>query len=63
MFKSLYAKARNALFAWLVHEPPAEEIMPYDFNRLKYEIKPGDVLLFEGRSRVSKVIRTISLSP
>ncbi len=63
MFKSLYTKTRSKLDAWLSYEPPATDIMPYDFNRLKYEIRPGDVLLIEGRSRVSSVIRTLTQSP
>ncbi len=63
MFKPFYHKLRNKLNHWLTYEPPAEDIMPYDFSRLKYEIRPGDVLLIEGRSRISSVIRTISQSP
>lgn len=34
-----------------------------DFERLCYEIRPGDVLLVAGRSRVSEVIRIVTLSP
>lgn len=60
---SIYRKFREKLDSWLTYEPPALDIMPYDFNRLKYEIRPGDVLLVEGRSRVSTVIRTITQSP
>lgn len=63
MFKSLYQKLREKLNNWLIYEPPTTEIMPYDFNRLKYEIRPGDVLLIEGHSRISKVIRTLTQSP
>jgi len=63
MIKSLYVKLRNKLYDWLIFEPPAPEIMPYDFSRLKYEIRPGDVLLVEGRSRISSIIRTITQSP
>lgn len=63
MVKSLYLKLRNKITNWLIYEPPAVEIMPYDFNRLKYEIRPGDVLIIEGRSRISKIIRTITQSP
>jgi hypothetical protein len=33
-----------------------------NFDRLRYEIRPGDVLLIEGRSRVSGIIKTITLS-
>lgn len=63
MVKSLYFNLKEKLYDWLTYEPPSAEIMPYDFNRLKYEIRPGDVLLIEGRSRVSSVIRTITQSP
>lgn len=66
MFKSLkkiYLKLRERIENWLTFEPPPSEIMPYDFNRLIYEIRPGDVLLIEGRSRMSTVIRTITQSP
>ncbi len=63
MFKSIYGKARSKLDTWLSYEPPATGIMPFDFSRLKYEIRPGDVLLIEGRSRISGVIRTITQSP
>jgi hypothetical protein len=59
----LYQKLRKKLDHWLLDEPPTNEAMPYDFNRLKYEIRPGDVLLIEGRSRISKIIRTITQSP
>lgn len=63
MFKSIYTSARARLDAWLSYEPPATGVMPYDFSRLKYEIRPGDVLLIEGRSRISGVIRSITQSP
>ncbi len=33
-----------------------------DFERICFEIRPGDVLLVEGRSRISDVIKTITLS-
>ncbi len=58
-----YQAIRNKLTNWLIHEPPLPGVIPYDFNRLKYEIRPGDVLLIEGRSRISSVIRTITQSP
>ena len=63
MFNQFYRYLKNKLYHWLIYEPPAIELMPYDFNRLKYEIRPGDVLLIEGRSRISSVIRTITQSP
>lgn len=60
---SLFQKLRNKLNYWLTYEPPATDLMTYDFSRLKYEIRPGDVILIEGRSRISRVIRTITQSP
>jgi len=63
MTKSFYQKMRQKLDHWLTAEPAITEVVPYDFNRLKYEIRPGDVLLIEGRSRISKIIRTITQSP
>lgn len=61
--KSFYLTLRQKIFDWLMKEPPSTEVLPYDFNRLKHEIRPGDVLLIEGRSRISKIIRTITQSP
>jgi hypothetical protein len=63
MKRSLYHKLMDQFVHWLTVEPPPAEIPPCDFNRLKYEIRPGDVLLVEGQSRISKVIRSISQSP
>lgn len=54
---------KSRFYNWLIYEPPIKEILPYDFNRLKYEIRPGDVLLIEGRSRISSVIRSVMQSP
>src|SRR5689334_2699282 len=54
---------KNKLFKWITYEPPTSEVMPYDFNRLKHELRPGDVLLIEGRSRVASIIRTITQTP
>lgn len=63
MLNKLYRLLRQKIDTWLVYEPPTDDIMPYDFNRLRYEIRPGDVLLIEGRSRVSKIIRSVTQSP
>lgn len=59
----IYDSIMEAVIDWLIKEPKSTEIPPCDFNRLKYEIRPGDVLLIEGRSRVSNIIRTITQSP
>jgi hypothetical protein len=47
---------------WLTLEREATNVPPCDFERLSFEIRPGDVLLVEGRSRVSDVIKTITQS-
>lgn len=60
---SFYANLRQRLVNWLAYEPLTNHVMPYDFDRLRSEVKPGDVLLIEGRSRISRVIRTITQSP
>jgi hypothetical protein len=64
MANSYYQRLRKKFDNWLTREPQSGgEIMPYDFNRLKHEIRPGDVLLIEGRSRISNIIRSIIQSP
>jgi len=63
MFKSSYRRLKKKITAWLTYEPPTTELIPYDFSRMKHEIRPGDVLLIQGNSRVSQIIRTITQSP
>ena len=49
---------------WLIHDHGAEcATMLCDFERLRFEIRPGDVLLLEGRSRISEVIKLVTQSP
>ena len=52
----------NHAISWLTHEHDAADVPQCDFDRLSYEIRPCDVLLVEGRSRVSDVIKTITQS-
>jgi len=47
---------------WLSHEKENHQMPLSDFERLRYEIRPGDVILVEGRSRISEIIKTITLS-
>lgn len=47
---------------WLTTEHESHEMPMSDFDRLRYEIRAGDVILVEGRSRVSEIIKTITLS-
>jgi len=52
----------NQAIRWLTHERPGSDEPQCDFDRLSFEIRPCDVLLVEGRSRVSDVIKTITQS-
>lgn len=55
-------KIINAIVNWLAYERPPNPIPMSDFERMRYEIKPGDVILIEGRSRASDVIKNITQS-
>lgn len=51
------------LLRWLSAEAPPAPTPLCDFGRLCFELRKGDVLLVEGRSRVAEVIRIITQSP
>lgn len=50
------------LVNWLTEQRAAPEFPLCDYERIKYEIRPCDVLLVEGRTRVSDVIKMITQS-
>jgi hypothetical protein len=52
----------TAVINWLKHKRPLPRIPLSDFQRIRHEIKPCDVILVEGRSRVSEVIKLITQS-
>jgi len=52
----------RAISEWLVKDGPPPNSPLCDFKRLSFELRPGDVLLVEGRSRVSEVIKIITQS-
>ena len=60
---------RRRIGRWISRElmkedPPSPHSTPlYDFDRLCYELRPGDVLLNEGRSHVAEVIKLATQSP
>lgn len=62
----MFSKISNAIskifIKWITAERPYEGIPHCDFERIRYEIRPGDILLVEGRSRVSDIIRAITQS-
>ncbi len=47
---------------WLTHEGDNPKIPLSDFDKLRYELRPGDVLLVEGRSNVSNIIKAVTQS-
>jgi hypothetical protein len=47
---------------WLTYEGGNRQAPLSDFERLRYELRPGDVLLVEGRSNVSDIIKSITQS-
>lgn len=50
--------------SWLTKDRSLANSVPLcDFEQLSYEIKPCDVLLVEGRSRVSSVIKAVTQNP
>ncbi len=57
---------RNAIWekivGWLSSNQEDNRMPLSDFDRLRYEIRPGDVILVEGKAPVSEIIKTITLS-
>lgn len=56
-------KIKEKILDWLTNEPIPKEVPPCDFTRLKHEIRPGDVILVEGHSHISKVVSKVTNSP
>lgn len=52
----------NKFVHWLTCERENDELPLSDFDRMRYELRPGDVLLVEGRSKVSDIIKMITQS-
>ncbi len=53
---------RNAVISWLQHKRPLPSTPLSDFERIRHEVRPCDVILVEGRSRVSEVIKLVTQS-
>jgi len=45
---------------WLMKDKPAPALPLCDFDRICYELRQGDVILIEGRSKAADIIRTIT---
>jgi hypothetical protein len=63
MGRGLKAWLARTITNWLTVEKPTDRTPLCDFERIRYEIRPGDVLLVEGHTRVSDVIKNITQSP
>jgi len=53
---------KNKIEKWLNTEKPPAAFPICDYEKLSYGIRPGDVILVEGRTKVSDVIRLITQS-
>ncbi|MEH6636555.1 MAG: hypothetical protein V7700_13605 [Halioglobus sp.] len=53
---------RSAIVNWLKHKKPLPQTPLSDFERIRHEVKACDVVLIEGRSRVSDVIKLVTQS-
>ncbi len=49
--------------AWLLQQGPPQRAYLCDFDKLSGIIRPADVILVEGRSRASHIIKHITQSP
>ncbi len=63
MFQRLKRKLISNVQSWLLKEDAIHSMSLSDFDRIRFEVRPCDVLLIEGRSRVSQAIRSITQSP
>ena len=63
MFKvSIREKLWQVIVNWLNEEVENTDLPLVDFKQMCEEIRPGDVILFEGQSRVSNIIKLITQS-
>lgn len=58
----MFGKLTQSIVQWLTEERVSNEVPLCDFERIRYELRPCDVLLIEGRSRISEVIKQITQS-
>lgn len=58
-----WGKFKAWFIAKMMKEPGNRRGPLCDYERLKYELRTGDVLLMEGRSRVSGMVKLVTQSP
>ncbi len=47
---------------WLSYELPLTPAYLYDFDKIRFEIRSADVLLVEGRNRISRIVKQMTQS-
>jgi hypothetical protein len=52
----------SAIINWLKHERPLQQTPLSNFEKVRHEVRLCDIVLLEGRSRVSEVIKLITQS-
>lgn len=57
-----YKRLGRGIVSWLSAKLPADDIPICDFDALKHEVRSGDVLLVEGRTRISSIIKHLTTS-
>lgn len=61
--KSLFAQwLIPKISKWLLRESPITPTFLFDFEKIRFEIRPADVVLVEGRNRVSRIIKQVTHS-
>jgi hypothetical protein len=58
LFNKIYQVATD----WLAHESPNKDGLLSDFKQLRHDLKPCDVILVQGTSRVAEVIKVVTQS-
>jgi len=61
-FSKLKTRLWNRFVHWLSYESKNHQTPLTNFERLRYELRSGDVLLVEGRSNVAEIIKTVTQS-
>lgn len=63
----MYGRVKDRVWSflvnWLTAQPDDHRLSPNDFDVIAERIRPGDVLLVEGRTRVGSIIKTLTRSP
>lgn len=59
---SFFQRILTFFVTWLNRQRDPKEHALCDFDRIRHELKPGDVLLVEGRSKAERILQTVTQS-